>query len=209
MSEQKGSEEKQTQKADEEASVTEETVKDQKSPEVDESKTNEEIPETETQKTEDSKEEALEKKLADLQKKCDDFEDKYLRAEAEMANMHTRFKKEQEKLLRYDGQGLAKEVLPVIDNLIRALQIEVTDDASIQLKRGIELVFNDMEKALKSNNVTKIEALGQKFNPSLHQAVKSVPVEEGQESETVVEVFQDGYMLKDRVLRPAMVVVAQ
>lgn len=209
MSEQKGSEEKQTQKVDEEASVTEETVKDQKSPEVDESKTNEEIPETETQKTEDSKEEALEKKLADLQKKCDDFEDKYLRAEAEMANMHTRFKKEQEKLLRYDGQGLAKEVLPVIDNLIRALQIEVTDDASIQLKRGIELVFNDMEKALKSNNVTKIEALGQKFNPSLHQAVKSVPVEEGQESETVVEVFQDGYMLKDRVLRPAMVVVAQ
>lgn len=139
----------------------------------------------------------------------DDIEDKYLRAEAEMANMTQRFKKEQEMLLKYEGQDLARDILPVIDNLNRALEIEVDNDASQQLKKGIEMVARDMEKALKNNNVTKIDSLGKVFDPTLHQAVKTVPVEEGQEPETIVQVFQDGYMLKDRVLRPAMVVVAQ
>ena len=88
-------------------------------------------------------------------------------------------------------------------------KIEVEDEASAQLKHGIEMVAKDMEKALKDNEITKIEALNQPFDPTKHQAVKSVPVEKGQKAETVVEVYQDGYMLKDRVLRPAMVVVAQ
>ncbi|GAJ25458.1 heat shock protein GrpE [Liquorilactobacillus sucicola DSM 21376 = JCM 15457] len=159
-------------------------------------------------KSEDQSEDLL-KKVTELKQKYDEVEDKYLRAEAEMANMNTRFKKEQEKLLKYDGQNLAKDVLPVIDNLDRALKIEVEDEASKQIKRGIELVYKDMEKALSANHIIKIEALGQAFDPTKHQAVKSVQAENGQKPETVVEVFQDGYMLKDRVLRPAMVVVAQ
>lgn len=152
---------------------------------------------------------ALEDQLAELQKKYDELEDRYYRSEAEMANMTKRFKKEQEQLLRYEGQRLASEILPVVDNLSRALQTEVTDEGSKQLKQGIEIVSRDLEKALKSNEVTKIEALGATFDPTKHQAVKTVAVEEGQEPETVVQVLQDGYMLKDRVLRPAMVVVAQ
>lgn len=153
--------------------------------------------------------EETEKKLSDLQKKYDELEDKYLRAEAEMQNMTKRFKKEQQQLLKYEGQDLIREILPVVDNLNRALQIDVKENGSEQLKRGIEMVQRDMEKALKDNDVTKIEALGQTFDPTLHQAVKAVPVEEGQKAEMIVEVYQDGYMLKDRVLRPAMVVVAQ
>ena len=151
----------------------------------------------------------LEQQLADLQAKYDEMEDKYLRAEAEMQNMTKRFKNEQAQLLKYEGQKLATEILPVMDNLNRALQIEVEDEASAQLKHGIEMVAKDMEKALKDNEITKIEALNQPFDPTKHQAVKSVPVEKGQKAETVVEVYQDGYMFKDRVLRPAMVVVAQ
>ena len=151
----------------------------------------------------------LEQQIADLQTKYDEMEDKYLRAEAEMQNMTKRFKNEQAQLLEYEGQKLATEILPVMDNLNRALQIEVEDEASAQLKHGIEMVAKDMEKALKDNEITKIEALNQPFDPTKHQAVKSVPVEKGQKAETVVEVYQDGYMLKDRVLRPAMVVVAQ
>lgn len=151
----------------------------------------------------------LKQQLSDLQAKYDQLEDKYLRAEAEMANMTTRFKNEQAKLIKYDGQALAKDVLPVLDNLARALQIEAQDDVSKQLKHGIEMVHRDMEKALKDNHITKIEALGKPFDPLYHQAVKTVPVEKGQQPETVVEVFQEGYLLKDRVLRPAMVVVAQ
>ena len=72
------------------------------------------------------------KALDELQKKYDDIEDKYLRAEAEMANMTQRFKKEQEMLLKYEGQDLARDILPVIDNLNRALEIEVDNDASQQ-----------------------------------------------------------------------------
>lgn len=151
----------------------------------------------------------LESQLADLQKKYDEMEDKFLRAEAEMQNMTKRFKNEQAQLLKYEGQKLATEILPVMDNLNRALQAEVEEGASSQLKRGIELVAKDMEKALKDNEITKIDALGEKFDPTKHQAVKTVPLEEGQTSDTIVEVYQDGYMLKDRVLRPAMVVVAQ
>ena len=151
----------------------------------------------------------LEQQIADLQTKYDEMEGKYLRAEAEMQNMTKRFKNEQAQLLKYEGQKLATEILPVMDNLNRALQIEVEDEASAQLKHGIEMVAKDMEKALKDNEITKIEALNQPFDPTKHQAVKSVPVEKGQKAETIVEVYQDGYMLKDRVLRPAMVVVAQ
>lgn len=144
-----------------------------------------------------------------LTKEKDALEDKYLRAEAEMANMQTRYKKEQEQLLKYQSQRLATAVLPVIDNLNRALEIEVDDEASKNLKQGVEMVAKDLNKAFTDNEITKIESLGKKFDPTLHQAVKSVPAEDGQEPETIVEVFQDGYMLKDRVLRPAMVVVAQ
>ncbi|MFT8392527.1 MAG: nucleotide exchange factor GrpE [Liquorilactobacillus ghanensis] len=147
--------------------------------------------------------------LQQLQQKYSELEDKYYRAEAEMANMHKRFKKEQEQLLKYDGQSLARDVLPVLDNLSRALKIEATDEAAVQLKHGVEMVYRDMEKALKDNHVTRIDALGKPFDPTFHQAVKTVPVEKDQTAETVVEVFQDGYLLKDRVLRPAMVVVAQ
>lgn len=156
-----------------------------------------------------SKEAQLAAQLTSLQAKYDQLEDKYLRAEAEMANMTNRFKKEQATLLKYDGQSLAKDVLPVLDNLARALQIEAADEVSRQLKHGIEMIHRDMQKALADNHITKIDALGKPFDPVYHQAVKTVPAQKGQKSETVVEVYQDGYLLKDRVLRPAMVVVAQ
>lgn len=152
---------------------------------------------------------AAQEQIDQLTKEKDELEDKYLRAEAEMANMQTRYKKEQEQLLKYQSQRLATAVLPVIDNLNRALEIEVDDEASKNLKQGVEMVAKDLNKAFTDNEITKIESLGKKFDPTLHQAVKSVPAEDGQEPDTIVEVFQDGYMLKDRVLRPAMVVVAQ
>ena len=71
------------------------------------------------------------------------------------------------------------------------------------------MVYDHMSKALKDNNVTEIEAEGQSFDPQIHQAVQTVPVEDGKEADQIVSVLQKGYMLKDRVLRPAMVVVAQ
>lgn len=158
---------------------------------------------------EDSKTSELQKEIETLRAKNDHLDDQFLRAQAEIRNMSNRNKKEREQILKYDGQRLAKDILPVLDNLQRALEVEVTDEGGQQLKKGIEMVHQAMRKALKDNNITEIVALNEKFDPNLHQAVQTVPKQPDQDADTVVQVLQHGYMLKDRVLRPAMVIVAQ
>ncbi|MGR3741702.1 nucleotide exchange factor GrpE [Companilactobacillus sp. DQM5] len=149
-----------------------------------------------------------EKLLDELTQKNQELEDKYLRSQAEIQNMHQRFEKEQRQLLKYGGQKLAKEILPVIDNIERALQVEVTDDNGEQLKKGIELTLKSLNTALKNSDVTEIKAENQKFDPTIHQAIQTVPADDSHPADTVVSVLQKGYMIKDRVLRPSMVIVA-
>ncbi|MFD0897361.1 nucleotide exchange factor GrpE [Loigolactobacillus binensis] len=144
-----------------------------------------------------------------LQDKVDGTEDKYLRAEAEIQNMNNRFKKEREQLLKYEGQDLIKDILPVIDNLERALAVDVSDQNGKQLKKGVQMVYDHLERTLKDHQIIEIAAADQVFDPTIHQAVQTVAVEGDQKPDTVVQVLQKGYKLKDRVLRPAMVVVAQ
>ena len=151
----------------------------------------------------------LKAEIKDLKQQLADKDDKYLRAEAEIQNMTTRFKKERAQILKYDGQDLAKAVLPGLDNLKRALTIEVTDENGKQLKKGIQMVHDHLTSALTDHGITEIEADGKPFDPTLHQAVQTVPAQDGQKPDTVVQVLQAGYQLNDRVLRPAMVVVAQ
>ncbi|WP_424349308.1 nucleotide exchange factor GrpE [Latilactobacillus sp. 5-91] len=145
-------------------------------------------------------------KLAELQKKYDAMEDSFLRSQAEIKNIQMRNQKEQANLLKYDGQSLAKDVLPVLDNLERALAAEATDES---LKKGVQMTYDHMKHALEDHGVKEIEAQGQAFDPTIHQAVQTIAVDGDQKADTVVQVFQKGYYLKDRVLRPAMVVVAQ
>lgn len=144
-----------------------------------------------------------------LNDKLAEKDDQLLRAQAEIANIQQRQKKETAQLMKYDGQQLAHDVVPELDNLERALNTDVQDEAAKQLKHGVEMVYNHLQNALKENNVTEIEALNKPFDPTLHQAVQTTPVDPDQKPDTVVAVLQKGYMLKDRVLRPAMVVVAQ
>lgn len=136
----------------------------------------------------------------------DELSDKYIRAQAEIVNMRRRNEKEQASLIKYDGQKLAKAILPALDNLERALAVE---SASEQLLKGVKMVQTDLLKALKENHVAEIEAEGQAFDPNMHQAVQTVPADDDHPADTVVQVLQKGYILKDRVLRPAMVIVAQ
>jgi molecular chaperone GrpE len=136
----------------------------------------------------------------------DELSDKYIRAQAEIVNMRRRNEKEQASLIKYDGQKLAKAILPALDNLERALAVE---SASEQLQKGVQMVQTDLLKALKDNSVAEIEAEGQNFDPNMHQAVQTVPADDDHPADTVVQVLQKGYILKDRVLRPAMVIVAQ
>ncbi len=152
---------------------------------------------------------AAQAKIADLQKQLDETNDKYLRAIAENRNMNERFKKERQQLLKYDGQKLAKDILPIVDNLERALATEVIDENGAQLKKGIQMVYDNLNKALKDHDIVEIKAAGQKFDPNFHQAVQTAPAKAGQDADMVVAVLQKGYQLKDRVLRPAMVIVSQ
>ncbi|QBO36864.1 nucleotide exchange factor GrpE [Periweissella cryptocerci] len=147
--------------------------------------------------------------LADLQAKYDVVEDQYIRGQAEMANMNARFKKEREQLLKYEGAKLAKSILPAIDNLERALSVEADDDAAKQLKAGVEMVLKTMNKALEDNDIKVVGEIGEKFDADFHQAIQSVPADNEHAADTIVSVMQKGYVLKDRVIRPAMVSVAQ
>lgn len=149
------------------------------------------------------------KEIADLKQKNSDLEDNLLRSQAEMQNMTKRHSKEVADILKYDGQKLATEILPVLDNLERALSVKADDDASKQLKKGIEMVQEHLVKAVEANHVTAIDNVGEKFDPTSSQAVQTVPADDKHAKDTVVQVLQKGYKLEDRVLRPAMVVVAQ
>ena len=145
----------------------------------------------------------------ELKIKLDEMEDKFLRVSAELANIVQRNRNERELIQKYRSQDLGKKLLPVIDNLERAIATEVTDEQSISLKKGVEMVLESLNVALKEEGIEEIPAKGEQFDPNIHQAVQIVPVSEGVEADTIVEVLQKGYKLQDRVLRASMVIVAQ
>ena len=145
----------------------------------------------------------------ELKIKLDEMEDKFLRVSAELANIVQRNRNERELIQKYRSQDLGKKLLPVIDNLERAIAAEVMDEQSISLKKGVEMVLESLNVALKEEGIEEIPAKGEQFDPNIHQAVQIVPVSEGVEADTIVEVLQKGYKLQDRVLRASMVIVAQ
>lgn len=145
----------------------------------------------------------------ELKIKLDEMEDKFLRVSAELANIVQRNRNERELIQKYRSQDLGKKLLPVIDNLERAIVAEVTDEQSNSLKKGVEMVLESLNVALKEEGIEEIPAKGEQFDPNIHQAVQIVPVSEGVEADTIVEVLQKGYKLQDRVLRASMVIVAQ
>lgn len=153
--------------------------------------------------------ENYEKEIAELTAKNKDLEDKYLRSEAEIQNMQARYAKERAQLIKYESQNLAKEVLPAMDNLERALAVKADDKAAKQLQKGVQMTLDSLVKSMKDQGITEIKAEGETFDPSLHQAVQTIAAENDEQKDRVVKVLQKGYQYKDRTLRPAMVVVAQ
>ncbi|MDT2815457.1 nucleotide exchange factor GrpE [Vagococcus carniphilus] len=170
---------------------------------------NEEIEEIE--ELEETTEETVEEISVEetLKKELSEMEDKFLRAQAEIVNMRNRHNKEREDSAKYRAQNLAKDLLTALDNLDRALEIETNDEHGESMKKGIEMVREGMLHAFKEAGVEEIDSLGQTFDPNKHQAVQTIPLSEGQESDEIVQVLQKGYILHDRILRPAMVIVAQ
>lgn len=152
---------------------------------------------------------SLSKQIAELTKTNSELEDRLLRSQAEIQNIQTRQKKELTQSLKYASQSFAKSILPAIDNLERALEIEVDDEASLQLKKGVQMTLDSLKAAFLDEGIEEINPADEKFDPTKHQAVQTVPADEDHETDTVVQVLQKGYLYKERVIRPAMVVVAQ
>ena len=149
-----------------------------------------------------SKEKKEEKKL-DLKAELDTLNDKYLRICAEYDNFRKRSQKEKDSLYGDVKAETLKKFLPVYDNLVRALAQSTEDEA---YRRGVEMIMNQFNVTMEKLGVTEIECLGKKFDPAFHNAVMHVEDEEKGENE-IVEVFQKGFMMGDKVIRFAMVKV--
>jgi molecular chaperone GrpE len=148
----------------------------------------------------------LEEQLTAKTAECRENWDKFLRERADLENYRKRTNREKEELLNYGTKSLIEEILPVVDNLERALS-HASEDSLSALVEGIQMTHGMLIAALKKFGVTPIETSGTVFDPSFHQAMTQIPTDQ-QSPNTVVDEFQRGYMLKDRLLRPAMVSVA-
>ncbi|MEQ6389389.1 nucleotide exchange factor GrpE [Bacillaceae bacterium S4-13-58] len=141
-----------------------------------------------------------------VQKEKDEVYQRFLRLQADYENFKRRTIKEREADRKYRSQDLIQDILPVLDNFERALQIQAEEASFSQFVDGMKMVYNQLRQALVKEGIEEIGAEGQPFDPNFHQAVMQVQDPE-QPPNTIVEVFQKGYRLKDRVIRPAMVKV--
>lgn len=152
----------------------------------------------------------LEAKLAAAEKEKKDNWDRYLRAAADLENLRKRQKREAEDA-KFEAKGkVLKEMLPVVDNLERAIEHAVaanTGEEKNPIVEGVQLVLRQFTTAFERLDVTGIEAMGQPFDPNLHEAISQQ--ESDQPPGTIVQVLQRGYKSGDRLLRPALVVVAK
>jgi molecular chaperone GrpE len=145
--------------------------------------------------------------LDKLQRERDDFYDRLLRKTAEFDNFRKRVERDRREMAEWAGADILSEVVAVMDDFERALAAPAPPEAQ-PYKAGVELMHKQLSELLKKRGVTKIEALGADFDPHLHQAVSYEEVPGAREGE-VVDVLAEGYKLRDRLLRPAMVKVAK
>lgn len=149
--------------------------------------------------------------IGDLQAKLEEANAKALYAAAELQNSRRRMEKEMSDTRAYAVTGFARDMLAVRDHLDRALghvpQEARADEKSKSFIEGIEATLRELDSILTRNGVTKVEALGQPLDPNKHQAMIEIPSDA--EPGTIIEEMQSGYMIKDRLLRPALVGVAK
>lgn len=161
-----------------------------------------------TEEANDTKLIELTEKISELETQLEEKENRYLRLQADFDNFRRRSRLDFEAAQKYRAQDLVTELLPVLDNFERALSMETENEQVKTFMQGMEMIYRNLLDALKKEGLEPIEAVGKPFDPQFHQAVMMVQ-EEGFESNVVVDEFQKGYLLKDRVIRPSMVKVNQ
>lgn len=166
---------------------------------------------TESEAESESESNPLEEKRKEIQilnDKLEEAENRYFRLQADFDNFRRRTRLDQEASEKYRAQKLITDLLPVLDNFERALIMEADNEQMKSLLQGMDMVYRTLFDALKKEGVETIAAVGQEFDPHQHHAVM-----QGEDANygtnIVIEEFQKGYLLKDRVIRPAMVKVNQ
>lgn len=159
-------------------------------------------------KLEELTSEELLKKTLELKALAEKNYDLYLRAEAELDNQKKRFRKEKEELGRFANEAIIKELLPVMDNLQNAVSFAEKEKSNSQLLEGVRLTLKMLADVLARAGVREIKALGEEFNPSLHQAMMNEETLDHKPG-TVVRELQKGYLLRERLIRPSMVAVSK
>ncbi len=152
----------------------------------------------------DSQEQEAAKELEDLKKQLSDGVERMKRLQADFENFRRRTRQEKEDLSNMVVQDFIKELLPMLDNFDRAMAAEATDAAKFQ--QGVEMIYNQLTEVLKSKGLEKIDTTDAKFDPNFHQAVMRVENPD-LEDEAIAMELQKGYMVKGKVIRPAMVQV--
>lgn len=161
---------------------------------------NEEIPLSEMTKKQ------LIEKISEVQALADTTMDNYLRSQAEMENMKKRFQKDKQDLIKYGNETLTKQLLPVADNLEKALDHSKDEKSLEALREGVDLTLKGLLDVLEKAGVEVVKSVGEPFDPNFHEAVSEQEVENAAPG-TVVRELQKGYLLNQRLIRPAMVIV--
>ncbi len=152
--------------------------------------------------------EELQTEIGRLKEKLEEADNRYLRLQADFDNFRRRTRLDQEASEKYRAQAIVTDLLSVLDNFERALQIEAENEQTKSLLEGVDMVYRGLLDALKKEGVKPIEAVGKEFDPQKHHAVMQGE-DENFPAGVVIEEFQKGYLLKDRVIRPSMVKVNQ
>lgn len=145
--------------------------------------------------------------IEQLQKSLDEADNKYVRLYADFENYKKIAARNKEELLKYAKEEIISDVLTVIDHLELALQHASGTETSSSLAEGVELTLKELKNVLEKHGLLNIEAIGKEFDPAVHHAMSQIESEEADEN-TVIKEFRKGYMLRDRVLRAALVGVA-
>jgi molecular chaperone GrpE len=147
------------------------------------------------------------KKLEDFQKKYDELNEQNLRLRAEFSNYKKRVDREQLEIADYVKAEIIKKFLPILDDFDRMLKVSNGEVNNQSLLAGAQLIFDKFIQILNDFGVQKIEAIGKDFNPQIHEAMLLQKVEEAEKNGKILSVFQEGYLLKERLLRASKVVI--
>lgn len=146
-------------------------------------------------------------RYTELKNQVEEQQQRFLRAQADFDNFRRRTMKEKEELGQYASMKLIEQLLPVVDNFERAIAATGANKDFDSLAKGVEMIFKQLAQVLEQEGLKPMTTVGEVFNPDFHQAIMQVESDEYEEG-VVVEEVQKGYMMKDKVLRPAMVKVS-